>query len=493
MKAINAGLLLWLYSFGAAAADTLKPYNFMYTMPLVTPGNHPVYQLPLPKEVYRGIQARDAGDLRIFNADGTIVPYALRKPQTKRYTKIKTVSLPVFPIVRKPGRRAGDLTLFFHRNNRGTLAWINSSKHERTGNHNAAMYVIDASRLRRPARLLQIDWSNNDQAQVFDIIVEYSNDLKTWRHAGRDSLARLSHKGHRLVRNRLYLPGYKAKYFRLRWPEGQPAIHIVSVNAQVVNHYQSTNTKRYWHEVKMRRVQPPVAAQQQKAYVYFKADLGTLAPVDTLQLQLPDDNMALSATVLFPRSAWSLIRNHKKIEQQTKLEQLWQGSLYRIRSARLTLSNRDIKFRPTVTRQLYLRVPSDQLPPGLSTLTVKASWIAQHLLFIAQGRKPYTLAYGSPQIQHAKFDFDSLNKLIESVHGKKLVPGTASYQAAVRNTKYKPVAKKPAQTDTGRKRNWLLWTILASAVLLLGLMAYGVSKQLGSMQKDDKQADDRSE
>ncbi len=478
-------LLLWLCAGAGAADDKPDISHFKYTMRLLTPGRHPVYRMPLPREVYQGIQTPGAGDLRVFNADGVAVPYALRTPGPKQQTRVRPVSLPFFPITPRNRKSTARLTLLLNTSSTGKLSWAGSTPPAHHGDK-PEMYIIDASRLSEPVSVLQIDWENSSRTQVFAVTLEYSDDLKSWRHAGRESLARLDYKGHSLVRDKIHLPARKAKYFRLRWPQTQAAIRIRSVKALMRTHSRTTMHTRYWHRFEMQRVQPAVSDRRQQGFVYFRGRIGALIPLDRLRLHLPDDNMVLKLSVVTRESAWSLIRDRQKIAQQTRFRPLWQGLVYRISTPQRRLVSRDIRFAPVETREVYLRIPAQNLPPGLLTINAEAGWRARQLLFIAQGKRPYTLAYGASQVRPSKFDFDSLHRLISRVHGDKLLPGPAAHRPPVLNPDHRPVTPPAAPGPEHRDRHRrLLWTVLTIAVTLLGLMAYRVGRQLGRMNKSD--------
>jgi hypothetical protein len=72
-------LLLAVASTVAGAADP-TPQDFAYGQSIITTEAATGYRVALPLEVYRTAVRADLGDLRIFNAGGEIVPYALRRP-----------------------------------------------------------------------------------------------------------------------------------------------------------------------------------------------------------------------------------------------------------------------------------------------------------------------------------------------------------------------------------------------------------------------------
>ncbi len=61
----------------AAPATALKPDSFAYGFDITTPNAGPLFKLNLPENVYRSVKKEDLGDIRVFNAQGDVVPHNL--------------------------------------------------------------------------------------------------------------------------------------------------------------------------------------------------------------------------------------------------------------------------------------------------------------------------------------------------------------------------------------------------------------------------------
>src|SRR5436190_10314811 len=84
--------------FLAAAAQAQSLNDFAYGIPLSTSGDEPFFQVAVPSQVFQGAAHSGAADLRVFNGDGAIVPFAyLPSPITGR-EKRPPVELPLFPL-----------------------------------------------------------------------------------------------------------------------------------------------------------------------------------------------------------------------------------------------------------------------------------------------------------------------------------------------------------------------------------------------------------
>ena len=69
----NVFFLLLAY---AAAAAAQSPHDFAFGIPLATEGDDAFYRVELPAAVYTGAVRSDLGDMRVFNGDGAVVPFA---------------------------------------------------------------------------------------------------------------------------------------------------------------------------------------------------------------------------------------------------------------------------------------------------------------------------------------------------------------------------------------------------------------------------------
>ena len=73
MKAFT--LVALLASAGALAGE--QPQDFAYGVAVQIDSREALYELDIPACVYRGVMRRDLGDVRVFNAQGELVPFAI--------------------------------------------------------------------------------------------------------------------------------------------------------------------------------------------------------------------------------------------------------------------------------------------------------------------------------------------------------------------------------------------------------------------------------
>jgi hypothetical protein len=88
-------LLLLLFA-NAAAAEA--PRDFAFGIALTTEADAPFYRVELPAAVYEGAVRPDRGDLRVFNADEAMVPFAYLPAADPVRERKSSVSVPMFPL-----------------------------------------------------------------------------------------------------------------------------------------------------------------------------------------------------------------------------------------------------------------------------------------------------------------------------------------------------------------------------------------------------------
>ncbi len=106
---MNRGLRFALASsFGAAAlgpwalgAEPPGPQDFAYGMPIVVSEEATAYRFTVPLDVYRGVANGGLVDIRVFNAQGEVVPYAVREPAPPAASPLPAQALPLFPLHRE--------------------------------------------------------------------------------------------------------------------------------------------------------------------------------------------------------------------------------------------------------------------------------------------------------------------------------------------------------------------------------------------------------
>ena len=80
----------------AVAAE--HPQDFAYGVPIQIDGQEALYEVDIPSALYRGVMRRDLGDVRVFNAQGELVPFAIEPARELRSQIPPAVPVRFFPV-----------------------------------------------------------------------------------------------------------------------------------------------------------------------------------------------------------------------------------------------------------------------------------------------------------------------------------------------------------------------------------------------------------
>ena len=436
-------------------SDTpITPMDFAHAVPLQFEGQDALYQTTLPLSVYQNTVRSDLGDLRVFNAQGEVVPHMLQQPEHSSVGKPELRKLVYFPLRGPANADLDQLTVRIKRNAAGTLIDIDSHAKLPTRSKLSG-YLLDASIIKQSMHALELDWDSGKESFVGALNIESSDDLKQWRTVLRDApLASLQYGGHSLLQKRIEFPTLHSKYLRLSWPQDQAELQLRGITAELGA--ISVDTPLAWLPIKG-------SAVADKAGEY-QFDLGAHLPVQRLRIVLPQMNTLVQATLF----------------SKARAEDTWRpvGNtvLYMLHHSGQDLKNPDIAVTGN-HRYWLLRV--DQKSGGLGTGMpgLQVGWQAHQLQFVTRGSAPFQLAYGSKKIKPAEFQMQNL------------IPAAEQDKAALSII---PTAKTGAQVALGGEsllspapqplpwKKWSLWAVLGISVLLLGWMAYRLIKQMES-------------
>jgi hypothetical protein len=447
---VLAGLLLsWL----PAHAVEPVPEMFAFGARLEVAGQQAFYQVELPLEVYQSVSRPDLGDIRVFNAAGQVVPHALRHPENTPVRQAVAIGeLLFFPLRGEAAILEGDLAVHVERNPQGTIVDVRAAgQKEPAAGEPVRAYLVDTGYRERPVAGLELVWAEGAADFLGEFRVETSNDLHSWQPLTTAVVARLSYQGHRLDRSRIELPRPNLRYLRISWPVHQPPAEVAGVIALAHQNYTTSQPPRRWFKVKTL----PVAGQPQT----YMATLDGFLPVDRIRIQLTESNSMAAARLSSRDSATGPKREH------------WRGLIYHLQVDGRAVIPPAITVGPTTDRFWSLTLDNSEAalrsPPQ-----IEFGWQPARLVFLAQGEGPFLLAYGSSEIEPARFP---LKKLLQKtatdagLEGARAEPGPQFLLGGP--SKLRSKSSLPWKT-------WLLWTVLVAGVLLIGGMSFRLYQQL---------------
>lgn len=444
---------LILVALFAAAAHAERPADYAFGVPLTPGGPESFQRVALPSAVYEGVVARDLSDVRVFNADGELVPYAWvpRRPVPRE--RAPAVALPMFPLyVDRDKRDVSGLALTVVKNAAGTTVSVNTADNEPATGKVLGGYVLDASALDEPLVALNFALPQTTGATTMRLAIAASDDLATWRNvAGDATLVNIEYAGQRLARNRIEIAPIKAKYLRLSWAPDRPVIDFGAVSADFGE--RAVETPRQWRTA----VGIPVADHDGD----FEYDLGGAFPVDRIAMDLATPNSIVPAT----------------LSARANSAQPWQlvGSTV---FYRLEQPGADVTSPPFPVAGGERRYWLVHLDPrgGISgqAPSLRAGWQPGEIVFAARGRPPFTLAYGHYAATSGALP---ITTLVPGYDDAKGLPANVAIAVAGAPTSMggPDQLKKPPDV-----KRWVLWAALVLGVVVLGWMAWRLSREMAA-------------
>ncbi|MBI3570375.1 MAG: DUF3999 family protein [Gammaproteobacteria bacterium] len=196
----------------------------------------------------------------------------------------------------------------------------------------------------------------------------------------------------------------------------------------------------------------------------FTFDTSGRFPIDRLNLELPEHNNLLRATV------WS------RADEKIPWRQRYTGLFYRVQSGEpgAELRNEIVPVARTVDRYWRIDIaPHDGLGSRLPKLEL--GWVGDRVTFLARGSGPYMLAMGSHDVASAEQPVEQLLRVLDQknniIHPMAVAVGERVVLGGEDRLKPGP---HPVPW-----RKLVLWSVLIGGVLLLAGMAIGLMRQMG--------------
>jgi len=447
MKTISH-LLLLAGLFGQEARAVPVPEDFARGLIVDADSDSAIYEISVPESVYLTATRSDLGDIRVFNGADQVVPHAIR-PAPAEPPVIEWVDVPFYPEL--PGSSAstqfgpvgaGDDDVVTVLNERDGAVFVESA--------DVGAYIVDLDATGGMAEALTIELTRAPQVYVKKVRLEHSADLNEWDMlVPAATLLRLQRGQNTLDQNRIDLPSRARRYLRISWIDHDGTTQIAKVLAAVSPRIA---IRKEW------RALTRVAGKDEPGTMRF--DTGGQVPVDTLQLLFPEPNFALEV----------------RVESRARETDAWRtrhtGMHYQLRVQDQLVETGPVSIPASTDRYWRLHYGTED-DPGLRDARLNVGWRAGKLLFLARGEGPFTVAFGSaniePQTRPAKVLLDALERGGED---------TIVVSAKVREEKVLAggdALEKRIRVDL---RKVVLWSILIAGVLLLAYMAVRLGRQM---------------
>ena len=464
-----AALTLAVMLVSPVMADApLRPEGFAHKSGIATGSGGPFYQLALPLAVYQGVKRADLGDLRVFNGQGEVVPYALLRAESRAEMRRTEHAAPFFPLLAAgEGAASGDVSVTVRQTGDGTLVAVHQSPAKARADTHVRGVVIDASKLPRGVRSLRLN-AGPSPVPFHAYVIESSTDLQHWRQLKGDAqLVRLAHEGHQVVSDTAEWGSDADPYLRLLWVDPQQAPAIRSVSLGLVERLPGQPAE-IWSDT----LAPSIS--QANTYEYV---LPGQLPLEKLRINLPQIN-TLTPLGIQGQSRFVSRRRHR---EEVRWDTLAHTVAYRLASPQGEIRSPDVELSGRVEDHLRLVIDGRTGGVGGEPPSLQVGFVPHVLVFLARGDGPFVLTWGAESVNRGELPIATLLPGYEGIHKLTATPATLSVSGESATV---PMLAGERKEDAPLSSKWILWSVMLVGLLVLGGMARTLIKQL----RQDKEA-----
>lgn len=460
----------------AAAAQGDSPGDYAYRIPLSASGTQAVVQLQLPRAVYLEARTADLRDLRVFDAAGTALPFALFEPAAQSRETRSTAPVAVFPVRVSAGASAGASSrlpdgLQIRTDASGAVISVTAPPARNTGEVLGSL-VLDlhgagpAAKEAGPIGALVLSLPPGMNSYGARLALEASDDLASWETLVETSVSWLDNgQGASVRKDRIEFAPHTFRFARIRWLEGTP-VEFGAIRAERIARLR---TAAQSDSVVL---QPRSGTTGQD--LLYDAPIGV--PADAVGLELHGQNVVLPALIGHYRKLPG--SGHDKLAA-VQLQPVANATFFQLMQDGQRRVSGDIDIAPTHAAQWVVRPQAKGADrPGL-----RLRWTPARMVFLAGGKGPYTLAFGHSGVQSNQVPLSQVApgfsmRELAALEGAKA--GEPVRQGGAGNAGDEPAA-------AGKQSIWL-WALLVAGVAALGLMAWKLSRQLKESGPDQPAA-----
>ena len=467
-KVLPAWLLMLVVAGNAFGAEAPTPAEFAWRATLELPAGATMARVSLPAEALLRLKSSDARDIRVFNASGEPLAFAVSRVGTGTVAP-PTVMTPSFPALglfasaTGAAPAPGSVQVRIDEPAGQRSVWVQLDSDARPPGATPAATAVQSAIFvtrneKRPlsAITVQAELPANTPVQVS---VASSADLAEWSPvAVRGRLYRFEGPGAPVnavleFEQPVWMEG---RYLRLSW-YGQDGVRVQSISG--------------------------VVAQAVLPAPRVRAALGTPAQSGTDTLEWPlHFSTPLAALVLDAANPNTLVpvRIQGRMDGALPWRDLGQTVVYRLAATGAEATNLPLAVDNVPVRQLRVVAANGQALPAAS-LQLSAEFDAVQVVFLASGAAPYTLVAGRVNTPSAALAGATLASVVKG-------PLDALPLAHISS-----VEQEPYGADGGRfgalagrfgGLTVMLWAVLVLGVALLGGVALTLLRQVKVAQPD---------
>ncbi len=453
MNILHALIALAL-ALPALAAEP-KPEDFAARFELATQGAGPHFRVPLTADVIRFSQSPDLADLRVFNAAGEALPFALTAPPSAETPRETPLPLPVYPIEARVQQAVGAGGRMEIRQRGGaTTVIVEGDRAPARTRDRVAAYLLDTRSVKALGVAVEID-ATFDRARLVPVTIEASRDLKTWRTlALGEPVFRLGEGEAQQTRTTVRFSRAEAldgQYLRLTWAQSSQ-FELKSAALLTIPVEGATTAPS---------ISVPLGAPSRVEAREIEWSVPTPVRFTQLDVRLAEANALAPVTVLGRRrlgDPWIAISR---------------GVVYRVRRDGSDAFSPALDVQPGSYQAIKLALDGGG-SFGNAAPEAALRLPPRDFVFLARGAGPYSLAIGNGKAERAALPISTLIPGYRPQAEQSLAPATLG-PARVDESRAAAVPKTVLGVDA---RTAALWAILLGAVALLAAFAVSLLRRL---------------
>jgi hypothetical protein len=274
-----------------------------------------------------------------------------------------------------------------------------------------------------------------------------------------ESLSRLSYEGEIIGKDTIDIPRNTDRFIRISWAEDNP-VSFRRVNA----HYHWFQSKRELHQW---AIENPMLIDQvdseefESGAIYFKQR--GHAPLTRFGFEFSGNN------AFYRGKIYSRNGNTKSWTDRGRF------LLYRLKMPDGLLEKPRVKLSSVRDGEWLIKLETPEIVRADQLPVIQVSWYPEQLTFLAQGRQPYTLAYGNPRVLPARTD---LSILLNTLSEDQIHEIEDSLARTREPELLGGLSRLQPDADAFPWSTVLLWLVLIIGVGVMVKMAVSLFKQM---------------
>ncbi len=447
MRKISILLILQILLLSLAYAKPLTVDDFAYNATL-SDAKSSLRQVSLPLNLLQNMQRRDYGDLRVFSAEGQIVPHQFIHAMSE--AKTLETELTFYPFSQQQIANPANIRVIIDQRQGRQSVDINQQLNQaESAKSHEYLYIIENLNAKRKQGLckLKLEWEQSTPSMILPFSLESSDNLQSWISRGRSfNVSNLSYAGAQLTRKEVDFSCTSDKYLRLTWLKPKQQVRLTKVSGLYSTAGEQT--------IQWKNFAKPI--YDKAGNWLFENDV--VASLLQMEFVAPQDGLLYQGKLYSRNNTKTPWRFRKNITQYRL--NIGETSLQSSAFSLTANNDRYWKLEPGYEGQLS----ENQLPE------IRTGWQQQQLVFLAQGNAPFQIAYGNPSIVPA--NNTGLSQLIRTFNDTGVTPDAVT----VGNTQHNKSTPK-IETDIPWKIIGL-WALLIIGTGMLAYMALNLYQQM---------------